>query len=63
MVRRSLVVDRDVPGPVQHDAAASAAGYDSTPTVTIQGPKGMASAIVGLPTSFSQIQSAINSVE
>ena len=49
---------------VQSDAAAAtAAGYDSTPTITIQGPKGMASAIVGLPTSFSQIQSAINSVE
>jgi protein-disulfide isomerase len=47
---------------VQSDAsAANAAGYTSTPTVVIKGPKGQAPAIQNVPT-FSQIQSEIKSV-
>jgi protein-disulfide isomerase len=42
--------------------AAANAGYNSTPTLLIQGPKGQAQPIVGNPTSYSQLQSAINSV-
>ena len=47
---------------VQSDAnTASAAGYTSTPTVVVKGPKGQAPAIQNVPT-FSQIQSEIQSV-
>jgi protein-disulfide isomerase len=42
--------------------SAAAAGYSSTPTLLIQGPKGQAQPIVGNPTSYSQLQSAITSV-
>ncbi|HWE08655.1 MAG TPA: thioredoxin domain-containing protein [Solirubrobacteraceae bacterium] len=42
--------------------SASSAGYNSTPTVLIQGPKGQAQPIVGNPTSYSQLESAIKSV-
>src|SRR5579884_1144205 len=48
---------------VQHDElAASAKSFTSTPTLTIAGPKGQAQAIVGLPNSYSQLESEINSV-
>jgi protein-disulfide isomerase len=48
---------------VQADEQAAAnAGYDSTPTILIQGPKGSAQPIVGNPTSYGQLQSAISSV-
>ena len=42
--------------------AAANAGYNSTPTIVIQGPKGQAQPIVGNPNSYSQLESAINSV-
>jgi protein-disulfide isomerase len=42
--------------------AATAAGYNSTPTIVITGPKGQARPIVGNPTSYSQLESAISSV-
>jgi protein-disulfide isomerase len=49
---------------VQSDeSAASSSGFNSTPTIVVQGPKGVSPAIVGLPTSFSQLTSAIKSVE
>jgi protein-disulfide isomerase len=41
--------------------AAAAAGYNSTPTIVIAGPKSQAQPIVG-GTSYSQLQSAIHSV-
>jgi protein-disulfide isomerase len=44
------------------EQAASSAGYNSTPTILIQGPKGQAQPIVGNPTSYSQLESTINSV-
>jgi protein-disulfide isomerase len=44
------------------EQAASTAGYNSTPTILIQGPKGQAQPIVGNPTSYSQLESAIKSV-
>jgi protein-disulfide isomerase len=42
--------------------SAVARGFNSTPTIVIHGPKGEANPIVGLPSSFSQLSSAINSV-
>ena len=42
--------------------AAVAKGYNSTPTIVIQGPKGEASPIVGLPSSYSDLTAKINSV-
>jgi protein-disulfide isomerase len=42
--------------------AAANAGYNSTPTILIQGPKGQAQPIVGNPSSYGQLESAINSV-
>ena len=44
------------------EQAAAGAGYNSTPTIIIQGSKGQAQPIVGNPTSYSQLESAINSV-
>jgi protein-disulfide isomerase len=41
--------------------SAAAAGYDSTPTILVSGPKSQAQPIVG-DTTYSQLQSAINSV-
>jgi protein-disulfide isomerase len=41
--------------------AAAAAGYNSTPTLLVSGPKSQAQPIVG-SASYSQLQSAINSV-
>jgi protein-disulfide isomerase len=50
-------------GQVNADQQAAAnAGYNSTPTIVIQGPKGQAQPIVGNPSSYSQLESAINSV-
>jgi protein-disulfide isomerase len=37
-------------------------GYNSTPTVVIHGPKGQATPIVGIPSSYSALTSAINQV-
>ena len=42
-------------------SAASAAGYNSTPTILVSGPKSQAQPIIG-DTSYSQLQSAIQSV-
>ncbi len=44
------------------EQAAANAGYNSTPTILIQGPKGQAQPIVGNPSSYGQLESAINSV-
>ncbi len=44
------------------EAAAQAAGYNSTPTIVIKGPKSQAQPIVGDPTSYAQVESAIKSV-
>jgi protein-disulfide isomerase len=41
---------------------AAAAGYDSTPTILIKGPKAQAQPIVGDPSSYSQLESVIQSV-
>jgi protein-disulfide isomerase len=41
--------------------AAQAAGYNSTPTIVVKGPKGQAQPIVG-NTTYSNLQSAIKSV-
>ena len=41
--------------------AAAGAGYNSTPTMVVKGPKGQAQAIVG-NTTYSALQSAIKSV-
>ncbi len=43
------------------EQAAANAGYDSTPTILVSGPKSQAQPIVG-DTSYSQLQSAIKSV-
>jgi protein-disulfide isomerase len=42
--------------------AAAAAGFDSTPTILVQGPKSQAQPIVGDPSSYSQLESVIQSV-
>ena len=43
--------------------AATAKGFNSTPTLVIAGPKGQAQPIVGVPQGgYGQLQSAINSV-
>lgn len=44
------------------EQAAANANYNSTPTIVIQGPKGQAQPIVGDPSSYGQVESAINSV-
>jgi protein-disulfide isomerase len=41
--------------------AAAGAGYNSTPTIVVKGPKGQAQAIVG-NTNYSSLESAIKSV-
>ncbi len=38
-------------------------GQAATPTIVVKGPKGTAQPIVGLPASFSQLESKIKSVE
>lgn len=46
---------------VKHDEVVAAGrGFSSTPTITIVGPKGEATPIQGLPSSYSQIESEIN---
>jgi protein-disulfide isomerase len=42
--------------------AAAAKGFNSTPTIVIQGPKGQAQPIVGNPSSYSQLETVIKSV-
>jgi len=58
--------DRQSPtlaGQVSSDRLSAAnAGFNSTPTLVLQGPKGQAQPIVGNPTSYAQLESAINSV-
>lgn len=50
-------------GQVNADRQAAAnAGFNQTPTILIQGPKGQTQPIVGEPNSYSQLESAINSV-
>jgi protein-disulfide isomerase len=45
------------------EKAATALRFDSTPTIVIQGPKGQAQPIVGVPPGgYSQLESEINSV-
>jgi protein-disulfide isomerase len=41
---------------------ATTAGYNSTPTIVIKGPKSQAQPIVGDPSSYSELESAIKSV-
>lgn len=45
------------------EQVAIAAGYNSTPTIIVKGPKSQAQPIVGNPSSFSQLESAIRSVQ
>ena len=46
---------------VKHDEVVAAGrGFSSTPTITIVGPKGEATPIQGLPSSYSQVESEIN---
>jgi protein-disulfide isomerase len=60
---QSHLHDQALQSQVTHDEQTAASrGFNSTPTLTIAGPKGQAQPIVGLPSSFSQIQSEINSV-
>jgi len=48
---------------VEHDnLTAAAKGFNTTPTLMITGPKGEAPAISGVPTSYSVVESKINSV-
>ena len=44
------------------ETAATGKGFSTTPTLLITGPKGQAQPITVLPSSFSQLQSAITSV-
>ncbi len=44
------------------EQAAAAKGFNSTPTIVIQGPKGQAQPIVGDPSSYAQLETEINSV-
>ncbi len=57
--RQSSVLAGEVTSAEQ---AAASAGYNSTPTILIKGPKGQAQPIVGNPSSYAQLESAINSV-
>lgn len=43
--------------------AAQSAGYNSTPTIVVSGPKGQAQPIVGDPSSYGQLEQVINSVQ
>jgi protein-disulfide isomerase len=44
------------------DSAARALGYNSTPTITISGPKGQTQPIEGVPNDYTTLESAIDSV-
>jgi protein-disulfide isomerase len=44
------------------ETAAQAAGFNSTPTIVIKGPKSQAQPIVGNPSSYSSLESVIKSV-
>jgi protein-disulfide isomerase len=46
----------------QDERTAQSLGFNSTPTITIQGPKSQAQPIVGAPSSYSQLEAAIKSV-
>lgn len=41
---------------------ATARGYSATPTITIVGPKGQTQPIQGVPSSYNELESAINQV-
>ncbi len=47
----------------QDEQAAQAKGFDSTPTIVVQGPKGQAQPIVGDPSTYSQLEQTIKSVQ
>jgi protein-disulfide isomerase len=47
----------------QDEQTAGSLGYNSTPTIVVQGPKGQAQPIVGDPSSYSQLEQVINSVQ
>jgi protein-disulfide isomerase len=56
--------DTGLQAQVKNDVqTASAKGYNSTPTITVVGPKGEGTVIQGLPSSYSQIESEINQVQ
>ena len=42
---------------------ATAQGFNSTPTITIVGPKGQTQPIVGVPNSYGDLESVINQVQ
>lgn len=46
----------------QDGQAAQASGFTATPTIVVKGPKGQATPIQSLPSSYSQISSEINQV-
>jgi protein-disulfide isomerase len=53
----------NIQGQVASDGQAAAGrGFTSTPTIVVQGPKGEATPIQSLPSSYSQLTSEINSV-
>ncbi|MFL5822985.1 MAG: DsbA family protein [Solirubrobacteraceae bacterium] len=45
------------------ETTANAQGFQSTPTITIVGPKGQTQPIVGVPGSYGDLESAIKSVQ
>lgn len=47
----------------QDEQAAASKGFNSTPTLVIQGPKGQLRPIVGEPTSYASLEQAVKSVE
>jgi protein-disulfide isomerase len=57
--RQSSTLTSDV---TADEAAAQAAGFESTPTIVVKGPKSQAQPIVGNPTSYGSLESVIKSV-
>ncbi len=52
-----------ITGQVSSDEQLAAArGFNNTPTLVVQGPKGQAQPIVGAPTSYGQLEQVVNSV-
>lgn len=47
----------------QDEQLAYSKGFNSTPTLVIQGPKGQAQPIVGAPSSYAQLEQVVKSVE
>lgn len=46
----------------QDESSATSKGFNSTPTLVIAGPKGQTQPIVGVPTSYNQLESAVKAV-